>query len=165
MYEYGYTSSSYINRKVIAIHLGRHPYTCSRYYQIIIQTSFPICTSKSKGWVYLVLHICSVQFRSVAQSCPTLCDPMSRSTPGLPVHHQLLECTQTMSIESVMLSNHLVLCHPLLLLPSSFPTSGSFQMTQLFALGGQSIGVSASTSVLLMITQDWTSLGWTVGSP
>ena len=40
-----------------------------------------------------VLH--SVQFSSVAQSCPTLCDPMNRSTPGLPVHHQLLEFTQT----------------------------------------------------------------------
>ena len=37
----------------------------------------------------------SVQFRSVAQSCPTLCDPMNHSTPGLPVHHQLLEFTQT----------------------------------------------------------------------
>ena len=88
LYEYGYTSSSCINRKVIAIHLGRHPYTCSRFYQIIIQTSFPICTSKSKGWVYLVLHICSAQFSSVAQSCPTLCDPMSCSMPGLPVHHK-----------------------------------------------------------------------------
>ena len=38
---------------------------------------------------------CSVQFSSVAQSCPTLCDPMNRSTPGLPVHHQLPEFTQT----------------------------------------------------------------------
>ena len=37
----------------------------------------------------------SIQFSSVAQSCPTLCDPMNRSTPGLPVHHQLLEFTET----------------------------------------------------------------------
>ena len=43
----------------------------------------------------------------------------------------------------------------------SFPASGSFQMSQLFTLGGQSVGVSASTSVLLMNTQDWFSLGWT----
>ena len=45
--------------------------------------------------------------------------------------------------------------------PQSFPASGSFQMSQLFALGGQSIGVSASTSVLPMNTQDWSPLGWT----
>ena len=42
-----------------------------------------------------IKHLHSVQFSSVAQSCPTLCDPMNRSTPGLPVHHQLLEFTQT----------------------------------------------------------------------
>ena len=64
----------------------------------------------------------SVQFSSVAQSCPTICDPMNRSTPGLPVHHQLPESTQPMSIVSVMPSNHLILCHPLLLLPSIFPS-------------------------------------------
>ena len=64
-----------------------------------------------------------------------------------------------MSMESVMPSNHLILCHPLLLL-QSFPASGSFQMIQLFASGGQSIGVSASTSVLLMNIQDWFPLGW-----
>ena len=45
--------------------------------------------------------------------------------------------------------------------PQSFPASGSFQMSQLFASGGQSTGVSASTSVLPMKTQDWSSLGWT----
>ena len=59
-----------------------------------------------------------------------------------------------MSIESVMPSNYLILCRPLLLLPQSFPASGSSQMSQLFASGGQSIGVSASTSVLPMNTQD-----------
>ena len=59
----------------------------------------------------------SVQFSSVAQSCPTLCDPMNRSTPGLPVHHQLPSLPKLMSIESVMPSSHLILCRPLLLLP------------------------------------------------
>ena len=58
----------------------------------------------------------SVQFSSVTQLCPTLCDPMNRSTPGLPVHHQLLEFTQTHA-QSVMPSSHLILCRPLLLLP------------------------------------------------
>ena len=60
----------------------------------------------------------SVQFSSVTQSCPTLCDPMNHSTPGLPVHHQLPEFT---SIESVMPSSHLIRCRPLLLLPPIFP--------------------------------------------
>ena len=62
------------------------------------------------------------QFSSVAQSCPTLCNLMNHSTPGLPVHHQLLEFTQIQPIELVMPSNHLILCHPLLLLPSIFPS-------------------------------------------
>ena len=101
------------------------------------------------------------QFSSVAQSCPTLCDPMNCSTPGLPVYHQLLESTQN----SCPLSQW---CHPAIsssVIPfssrlQSFPASGSFPMSQLFALGGQSTGVSALASVLPMNTQDW-SLGWT----
>ena len=64
----------------------------------------------------------SVQFSSVAQSCPTLCDPMNHSTPGIPVHHQLLESAQTHVIELVMPSNHLILCRPLLFLPLIFPS-------------------------------------------
>ena len=65
----------------------------------------------------------SVQFSSVSQSCPTLCDPMNRSPPGLPVRHQLSRSPpKPMSIESVMPSNHLILCRPLLLLPSVFPS-------------------------------------------
>ena len=66
-----------------------------------------------------------------------------------------------MSIESVMPSNHLILCRPFSSCPQSFPASGSFQMSQLFASGGQSTGVSDSTSVLPMNTQDWFPLGWT----
>ena len=66
-----------------------------------------------------------------------------------------------MSIESVMPSNHLILCRPLLLLPSIFPSIRSFQMSQCFSSGGQSIGVSASASVLPMNIQDWSPLGWT----
>ena len=66
-----------------------------------------------------------------------------------------------MSIESVMPSSHFILCRPLLLLPSNFPSIRVFQVGQLFASGGQSIGVSASTSVLPVNTQDWSPLGWT----
>ena len=76
---------------------------------------------------------CSVQFSSVAQSCPTLCDPMNRSTPGLPVHHQLPEFTQA--------HVHRVGCHlaisssvvPFSSCPQSLPASESFPMSQLFA--------------------------------
>ena len=63
-----------------------------------------------------------VQFNSVTQSCPILCDPMNRSTPGFPGHHQLLELAQTHVHRVVMSSNHFVLCRPLLLLPSIFPS-------------------------------------------
>ena len=100
------------------------------------------------------------QFISVAQPCPTLCDPMDCSTPGLPVHRQLLEFIKLMSIESVMPSNHLIL-RPFSSCLQSFPASGSFPMSQFFSLGGQSIGVSASESVLPMNIQDWFPLGST----
>ena len=70
----------------------------------------------------LIILVSSVQFSSVAQLCLTLCDPMDCSTPGLPVHHQLPELLKLMSIESVILSDHLILCCPLLLLPSIFPS-------------------------------------------
>ena len=66
-----------------------------------------------------------------------------------------------MSIKLVMPSNHLILCHPLLLLPSIFPASGFFPLSQFFASGDQSIGVSASASVLPLNIQDWFPLGWT----
>ena len=64
----------------------------------------------------------SVQFSSVAQSCSTLCNPMNRSTPGLPAIINSRSLPKLMSIESVMPSNHLILCHPLLLLLSIFPS-------------------------------------------
>ena len=65
-------------------------------------------------------------FSSVAQSCPTLCDPMNCTMPGLPVRHQLRSPPKPVSIESVMPSNHLILCRPLLLLPSVFPGTRVF---------------------------------------
>ena len=98
---------------------------------------------------------CSVQFSSVVQSCMTPCNPMNRSTPGLPVHHQLRESTQThvhrVSDAIPSISSSVV---PFSSCPQSFPASGSFQMSQFFARGGQSIGVSASASVPPMTTQD-----------
>ena len=64
----------------------------------------------------------AIQFSSVIQSCLTLFDPMNHSMPGLPVHHQSQSSPKLMSIESVMQSNHLILCYPFLLLPSVFPS-------------------------------------------
>ena len=103
----------------------------------------------------------SVQFSSVAQSCPALCNPVDCSTPGLPVHQQLLEMTQT----HVHWSRW---CHPTIsssVVPfssclQSFPASGSFPMSQFFASGGQSIGVWASASALPVNIQHWFPLGW-----
>ena len=66
-----------------------------------------------------------------------------------------------MSIESVMPSDHLILCRPLLLLPQSFPASGSFPMSLFFTSDSHSIGVSASASVLPMNIQAWFPLGLT----
>ena len=70
-------------------------------------------------WSYVMS---SVQFSSVSQSCPPLCDPVGCNTSGFPVHHQLLELLKLISVESVTSSNHLILCRPLLLLPSIFPS-------------------------------------------
>ena len=66
-----------------------------------------------------------------------------------------------MSIALVMPSNHLILCRPLFLLPSIFPSIRVFSVSQFFASGGQRIRVSASASVLPMNIQDWSPLGWT----
>ena len=82
---------------------------------------------------------------------------MDCRTPGLPVHHQLPELLKLMSIESVMPFSCVILCHPLLLLPSIFPSILVFSNES----GGQSIGASASASVLPMNIQDWFPLGWT----
>ena len=102
-----------------------------------------------------------VLLSSVTQSCPTLCHPMNRSTPGLPVHHQLPEFTQTHvhRVGDAIQPSH-PLSFPLSSWPQSLPASGSFPMSQLFAWGGQSTGVSALASVLPKNTQDW-SLEWT----
>ena len=97
----------------------------------------------------------------VAQLCLTLCNPMNCSTPDLPVHHQLLEFTQT---HVHWVGDAIQPFHPL-----SSPSPPALNLSQhqgLFqwvnsASGGQNIGVSASASGLPMNTQDWSPLGWT----
>ena len=94
------------------------------------------------------------QFSSVTQSCPTLCDPMDCSSKASLSITNSKSLLKLMPIESVMQSNCLILCHPVLLLPSIFPSIRVFPMSQLFTSHGQSIGVSASASVLPMNIQD-----------
>ena len=97
-----------------------------------------------------------IQLSSVAQSRPTHCDPMNRSMPGLQVHHQLLEFTQT-HVHRV--SDAIQPCHPLVVpfssCPQSLPASESFPMSHLFAWGGWSTGVTALASVLPMNIHNW----------
>ena len=100
----------------------------------IFMLQFSCCNNNpvlKKECLYLDFY--SSQFSSVAQSCPTLCDPMNRSTPGLPVHHQLPEFTQP-HVHRV--SDAIQPSHPLSLFsscPQSLPASESFPMSQLFA--------------------------------
>ena len=105
------------------------------------------------------------QFSSVTQSCPTLCDPMNHSTPGLPVHHQLPESPKPMSIVSVMPSNHLIICCPLLLLPSIFPIIRIFSNESVLRIRWPkywtfsfSISPSNEYSGLIPFRMDWLDL-------
>ena len=107
------------------------------------------------------MQMCSVLFSSVAQLCLTLCDPMNRNTPGLPVHHQLrVHSNERPSSRwcHLAISSSVI---PFSFYPQSLPASESFPMSQLFAWGGQSTGVSASASFLPKNIQDWSPLGWT----
>ena len=112
-----------------------------------------------------LLHLASVQFSSVSQSCPTLCDPMDCSMPGLFVHHQLLELLKLMSIKSVMSSNSLILCRPLFLLPSIFPSIRVFSNESIFCIRWPkywrfsfSISPSNEYSELISLRMDWFDL-------
>ena len=92
---------------------------------------------------------------SVAHSCWTLCDPMDCSTPGFPVLHCSQSLLKLMFIDSVMPSNRLILCRPLLLPSLIFPSIRVFSKSWLLVSHGHSIGASASTSVLPMNIQGW----------
>ena len=118
--------------------------TCIGYYKGILLFYIPVF----------------IHFSSVAQSCPTLCDPMNHSTPGLPFHHQLPELNQT---HVHWVSDAIQPSHPLLsplFLPSIFPSIRVFSNESALRIRGQSIGLSASPSVLPVNTEDW-SLGCT----
>ena len=103
------------------------------------------------------MKILSIQFSSVTESYPTLRDPVEFSTPGFPVHHQLLELAQA---HFHWIGDAIQTSHPLSspsppVFSQSFPASRSFPMSQFLASGGQSIEMSALASVLPVNTQGW----------
>ena len=113
-----------------------------------------------------------VQFSSVTQSCPTLCDPVNRSTPGLPVHHQLPEFTQTHvhRVSDAIQPSHL--CHPLLLLPPVPPSirvfsneSGLHIRWPKYWTFSFSINLSNEHPGLISFRIDWLDLLAVQGSP
>ena len=156
-------------------------FSCVLYFPLFLNP--PLYPTKRKKFSFGEEKV-KMSFSSVQSlSCVQLF-----ATPWIAARQASLSITNSRSspkpmfIELVMPSNHLILCRPLLFLPSIFPSirvfsflfldffififnlvdfTGSFQMSQLFTLGGQSIGVSASTSVLPMNTQDWSPLIWT----
>ena len=109
--------------------------------------------------------MCCCYCCSVAKSCPTLCDLTDCSTPGFPVLHHLLELLKLMSIESVMPSKHLILCHPLLLLPSIVPSIRVFSNESVLRIKWPkywsysfSIRPSHEYSGLISFSMDWLDL-------
>ena len=125
---------SLAKKKLWTLLVNRGPWAGNTKLVIVVQS--PSC-----------IQLFAIPWATVRQASLFL--PTSQSLPKF------------MSIESVMLSNHLILCHLLLLLSSIFPSIRVFSMTWLFTSGDQSIGASASTLVLPRSIQDWFPLGLT----
>ena len=140
------------------------PYVLLAIYFVICLVptlSCAILCSSEELLLFLFFFFFTFYYQFSPQLCPTLCDPINYSTPGLPVYQQLPEFTQThvhWVSDAITISSSAFLFSSCL---QSFPASVSFPVSQFFASGGQSIGVSASASVLPMNTQDWSPLGWT----
>ena len=101
------------------------------------------------------------QFSSVTQSHPILCNPMDCSTPGLLSITNSQRLLKLMSIESVMSSNYLILCHPLLLLPSIFSSIRVFSNESVLHIRWPKCWRFSFSISLPMTIQDWSPLGWT----
>ena len=138
---------------------GNHVPNVTGQYRLL--SSVPHQPNLKDVWIYLHKFslFLAVQFSSVIQSCPALCGPMDCSTPGLPVHHPGFTKIHVHWVGDAIQPSHPVV--PFSYRLQSFPESGSFPMSQFFASGGQSIGLSTSTSVLPMNIQDLSLLGWT----
>ena len=145
-------------------------------YQMFIAALFTIARKRKqlsyssthewikKSW-YIYTMEYSVHFSSVAQSCPNVCNPMDCSTPGCPVHHQILGLEQTHVHWSMMPSNHLILCHSLLLLPSIFPSLKVFSNESGFHIRWSkywtfnfSVSPSSEYSIMISLRADWLEL-------
>ena len=133
------------------------------YYILVILTIFPTFSLSLYLLWSVTSHLRSVQFSSVTQSCPTLCDPMGCTTPGLPVHQQLPQFTQTrvQRVSDAIQPSH----------PRSSPSPPAFNLSQhqgLFKWVSSShqvakvLAFQASASVLPMNIQDWFPLGFKV---
>ena len=134
------------------------PTWCTAQEMIYIQYAVTNHNGKECDKECIYVSIYSQSVSSVAQSCPALCNPMEAACQASLSITNSWSPHKPMSIESVTPSNHLI---PFSSCPQSFPALGSFQMSQLFTSCGQNIGVSASTSVLPLNTQDLSPLGWT----
>ena len=145
---------------IISLLIGVSITDSSVFFHWSIRLFFTYCFSVFRFCWRLSYAVQSVSL--VAQLCPSLCNPINCSTPGLPFHHQLSELTQTHVhwVGGVIQPSH-PLSPPFSSHLQSFPASGSFQMSQFFTSGGQGTRDSASTSVLPMNIQDWSPLGWT----
>ena len=129
----------------------------SSLFQLSFICSFPQCETEIRSSLEyslldLLFHMpLNLQFSSLTQSCATLCNPMDCSMPGFPVHHQLPELAQT-HVHQVSDAIQPILASvvPFSSCLQSFPASGPFPVNQFFTSGGQSIGASASASVLPM---------------
>ena len=113
------------------------------------------------SWNFDKLTHCSVQFSHSVIRVPLIVTTWTAACQASLSITNSWSLLNLISIELVMPSNHLILCHALLLLPQSFPPSRSLPVSQFFTSGGQSIGISASASVLPMNIQDWFPLGLT----
>ena len=123
-----------------------------------------MCLNNIKFIFMLNLHVwllSSVQFSSVAQSCLTLCDPMNCSTPGLPVHYQLPEFTQTHVHWVSDAIQPLILCRPLFLLPPIPPSVRVFSNESTLRMRWPKYWSFSFSSVLPKNTQGWSPLEWT----
>ena len=113
------------------------------------------------SFIFLKFSFLNIVVAVQSLSCLTLCNHMDCSTPGFPVHHQLPELTQT---HVHCISDAIQPSHPPsspLLQPSIFPSIRGFSNESVLPISGQSIGVSASASVLPMNIQAWFPLGFT----
>ena len=144
----------HIKQKVDSIHMYTNGWINKQNWPVHTKNHYS--SLKRKG----ILTCHSFQFSSVTQLRPTLCDPMDCSTPGFPVHHQLPELAQTHVHRVGMPSNHLILCH-LLLLPSIFPSIRVFSKESVICIRWPeywsfSFSISPSNDY-----SDWFHLGWT----